>query len=76
MSEGDFCTEHVQMAGQACTLVVHQAPLSHHAIGVIFRDQIDLRLVSFWSVRLLDLRNFLAPCISHIDSATTRLKLG
>ena len=40
--EGEFHTDHLYLAGQPCTVVVHQAPLSHHAVAIVFRDQLDL----------------------------------
>ena len=42
MPEGGFHTDHLYLAGQPCTIVVHQAPLSHHAVAIVYRDQLDL----------------------------------
>ena len=44
LAAGEFTTDQVELAAQTCTLVVHQAPLSHHAVGILFRDQIDLQI--------------------------------
>ena len=44
LAAGEFNTDQVELAGQKCTLIVHQAPLSHHAVGILIREQIDLRI--------------------------------
>ena len=44
--QGEFRTEYIDLSGQSCTVVIHQAPLSHHATCVLFRDQIDLQISS------------------------------
>ena len=47
LAAGEFNTDQVELAGQKCTLIVHQAPLSHHAVGILIREQIDLRCDAF-----------------------------
>ena len=44
LAAGEFTTDQVELSGHACTLVVHQAPLSHHAVGILIREQLELQI--------------------------------
>ena len=44
LAAGEFTTDQVELSGHACTLVAHQAPLSHHAVGILIREQLELQI--------------------------------
>ena len=44
LPKGETITETVTISGVSCTVVVYQAPLAHHAIAVLFQDNLRIEV--------------------------------
>ena len=44
LTKGETTTESITISGAPFTMIVYQAPLAHHAVGILFQDRFDVEL--------------------------------